>query len=194
MWQSDNVAFHIQKELRKLAKAQGQSMLVGSVSAPAGIPTTPTSTSVPTPGASTSMPQLGAQRAAPNPNANARPPAAIPQTSAPARARTPVGIGTPQSIATPGPGTNVGPTSVASGASPMSTQQSVPQQDPSMLKRGQKRERDSTTDGPQLNGSSSYPTNGSTLKPASMIVNAKAGAGGIRPRPMKRPRLVSRLC
>lgn len=136
------------------------------------------------------MPQLGAQRATPNPIS--RPPPAAAQNAGPVRGRTPVGIGTPQSIPTPGPTSNVGPT--PSGASPTTIQQSISQQDPSTLKRGQKRERDNISDGPQanVNGQTPHPVNGGAGTPkATTIVSAKAGNAGIRPRPLKRPRLVS---
>ncbi len=136
---------HVQKELKKLAKTQGQNLVQAAAAAgpnsPAGLPTTP----------------------------GVAPPNGIVPVAAPPRTMTPrpgivkpppAGIGTPRSVSTPAP------------AIPTPTQ--LPPQ------RGVKRERDES--GLQVNGN--IPPTGADVKVA------KAGVPGVRPRPVKKARLV----
>ncbi|KAI0353781.1 hypothetical protein OH77DRAFT_1406539 [Trametes cingulata] len=162
------------KELKRMAKAQAQGL--PQPSAGAG-PNTPSAFPV-TPAIAASTPGLPPQ---PNHVSTPRPglpkPPPTHQQSAQSRGRTPVGIGTPQSVSTPGP----------AQASPAS--HAHLEQQPSHPMRGVKREREHQSDGGlQMNGNIPpvvpYP-DGS--RPSGK--GAKAGNAGVRPRPPKKQRL-----
>ncbi|OBZ72587.1 hypothetical protein A0H81_07432 [Grifola frondosa] len=157
------------KELKRLAKAQGQA-LIAAGGTPSVYSSTPAAMVAATPG--------GPPRTATPKPAISRPGVLQQQ---PARGRTPVGIGTPRSIATPGG---------ASAASPASHQSPTPMAtpvhsgvDPATVKRGQKREREYSADGVQMQAPAHE-----GVKPALMR-GAKAGSAGIRPRPVKKQRM-----
>lgn len=126
-----------------------------------------------------------------------RPTASIPQANvnlSHPRGRTPVGIGTPQSVPTPGAAAIPTPTSNSAAFSsppPPLASASLPAAQP---KRGIKREREPTVDGPQATGYQNGAANGNgngaaSAKPA-VVVSAKAGNAGVRPRPLKKQRMV----
>ncbi|KAI0648815.1 hypothetical protein C8Q79DRAFT_998789 [Trametes meyenii] len=164
------------KELKKMAKAQAQGIAQSGAgvipSTPSALPTTPAATSASTPAGSTttalprtSTPRPGVARPAPTHQQ-------LPQP----RGRTPVGIGTPHSISTPG-----------LGAGGPSTATPAPQAPPTVdhvlapPTRGLKREREYSTDG-------GLQVNGNILSPAP-VMKAKAGNANVRPRPVKKQRL-----
>ena len=141
----------LQKELKKLAKAQGQGLVQAAVAGPntpAGIPTTP----------GVAPPNGTVPVAAPPRTTTPRPGVVKPP---------PAGIGTPHSVSTPAPAVST----------PAPTQQHPPIVAPP---RGVKREREES--GLQVNGN--IPPTGADVKVA------KAGVPGVRPRPVKKPRLV----
>lgn len=150
---SIDLALLSQKELKKLAKAQGQSLVQAAAgpNTPSGLPATP---GVAPP--RTSTPQPGVPK----------PPPPLQQPSQ-ARGLTPVGIGTPQSVSTP-----------------------ISQQQPTPAARGVKREREDT--GLQMSGNvpqGAYGQDGAK----SELRGTKAGTAGVRPRPIKKARLVRHL-
>lgn len=172
-----------QKELKRLAKAQAQAQAQGTPAAgtPAGHPATPGAPSVGTPG------HPPVRTGTPKPNlANNRP--SVPQPQA--RGRTPVGVGTPRSVSTPGgPQSHVSiPTSHS--APQVSTPAPTPNAGPTAMdvRRGVKRERDDSVTPMNGNGNANSPMVANHTKP-SAVVNAKAGVNGVRPR--KRQRVVS---
>ncbi|KAH9939519.1 hypothetical protein B0H21DRAFT_36849 [Amylocystis lapponica] len=180
------------KELRKHAKAQGQTPVAGSGTS-YGFPATPATTATPTPGVivtTSGTPKTGT-------GASAKPPPGSIANPSQPRGRTPVGIGTPQSLPTPGPGPNVPAAHPpAAATAPI---RHAPVQAPSATpagsepKRGQKREREHSADG-HMNGivpaqGQVYAQTGNTGPKAVMVVNAKAGTAGVRPRPLKKQRM-----
>ncbi|EMD33327.1 hypothetical protein CERSUDRAFT_67993 [Gelatoporia subvermispora B] len=157
------------KELkRQLAKAQSQAAQLPTPGAP---PDTPAPVSASTPGGSA---RTGTPKPVMLPTGPGRPSTQHPQAnSSQSRGRTPVGIGTPRSVSTPG-------VSVPAAAQ-LSTSTSAPVLD---AHRGMKRERESDT---PVNGVQQIPNGNGTVRPAG-IVSAKAGSGGVRPRPIKKQR------
>ncbi|KAH9933639.1 uncharacterized protein BXZ73DRAFT_46172 [Epithele typhae] len=152
------------KELRKLAKAQGQSLVQAVAAPPAALPNTPgmpaTPGAAPTPGAPPAA--VAAPRTStPRPGTAKVPPTQ--QQQPPARGRTPVGIGTPQSVSTPG---------------------SPPSQPGIPPARGTKREREEGA----LQSNGNVPPASQVPGPDAQRV-AKAGVPGVRPRPVKKQRL-----
>ncbi|KAH9930092.1 uncharacterized protein B0H18DRAFT_1083995 [Fomitopsis serialis] len=179
------------KELKKLAKIQGQTPLVAGTPSVFGLPATPAAvSSSATASARGATPKLaGVQRpAASIPHANVNP-------SHP-RGRTPVGIGTPQSMPTPGTAAIPTPAPTSAAFSPsVATPATASVPTVAEPKRGTKREREPTGDGSQAvahtNGVGTTKGNGNgtaTSKPA-MVVSAKAGNAGVRPRPLKKQRM-----
>ena len=172
---------HLQKELKKLAKAQGQGILPAA--AAAGVPNTPTGVPA-TPGAA-STPTSAAPAAVPPRTTTPRPGAPKPspalQQPPPPRGRTPVGIGTPQSVSTPGPGP-APPAAQGQHAAPTPTGQPPP--------RGVKREREET--GLQVSGNVPPHVQQGAGAGAGQdgVKIGKAGVPGVRPRPVKKQRLV----
>ncbi|CCM04670.1 uncharacterized protein FIBRA_06856 [Fibroporia radiculosa] len=196
------------KELKKLAKAQAQVPLT---LASGGVPDSSASSILTSAQATTTA---TTRSGTPKPGGNSSRSSAIPNPSNP-RGRTPVGIGTPQSIPTPGPTTT---SSVTSGPSPAIATASMPVRvaqvgpvlpvqagpDPNVPPRGVKREREHSIDRAQVqagvNGSGagavgthsqSAHSNGNVVVQgkSAAIVGAKAGSAGVRPRPLKRPRM-----
>ncbi|KAI0709764.1 hypothetical protein C8Q76DRAFT_624998 [Earliella scabrosa] len=163
------------KELKKLAKATGQSIVQAAAAAgpntPSGVPATPGV--APTP--SGVVPVAAPPRTTtPRPGVP-RPPPTHQQPSQP-RGRTPVGIGTPHSVSTPASG------GAAPAPPPAATPAVRTQLDPAAAPpvRGLKREREEG--GLQVNGN--IPPPGS-----EGLKIAKAGVAGVRPRPVKKQRL-----
>ncbi|KAI0926423.1 hypothetical protein AcV5_008889 [Taiwanofungus camphoratus] len=161
------------KELKKLAKAQALVPFAGTgTSTPTALPTTPAPAAVATPGASapprTATPKPGT-RVPPIVHPN---PGAAPGQQ---RGRTPVGIGTPQSMSTPGPAPVLPahtpvpvPASVRPTATPAPTMMltpTLPNASPGPgtageVRRGVKREREHSVDG--LSVQTSVQVNGVT--------------------------------
>ncbi|OCH94866.1 hypothetical protein OBBRIDRAFT_843719 [Obba rivulosa] len=158
------------KKRKQLAKAQSQA---AQLPTPGAMPETPVSFSGSTPGGPA---RTGTPKPAMLPTGPGRPASQHPQTnSGQSRGRTPVGIGTPRSISTPG--------ASAPSATQLSTSTSAPVVD---VQRGVKRERE--PDGLHVNGTQQHVPNGNgAVRPVS-VVNAKAGSGGVRPRPIKKQR------
>lgn len=174
---------------------------------PAALPATPVATAAPTAGAFTGTqapsgrsgtPRPGTQTVAPRPNAP--PTQQSQQNASQPRGLTPAGVGTPRSIPTSGISSAAPP--VAARHTPIPTPAPTPAAgtaagatiDP---KRGVKREREDSVS--QISGGIQLPgvasgvtvstnTNGS-VKPG-LVMNAKAGSGGVRPRPLKKQRMV----
>ncbi|TFY55827.1 hypothetical protein EVJ58_g7998 [Rhodofomes roseus] len=177
------------KELKKLAKSQGQTPLVVGTPSASGLPATPAAVS-----SSVTVPARGAT---PKPAGVPRPAVSIPHANvnpSHPRGRTPVGIGTPQSMPTPGTAAipTPAPTAVAfspPGSTPASTNVSTGTE----LRRGTKREREPTGDGAQpvarTNGTNATNGNGAAAARPAIVVSAKAGNAGVRPRPLKKQRM-----
>ncbi|GBE88424.1 hypothetical protein SCP_1302390 [Sparassis crispa] len=181
------------KEMKKRAKAGILPATLVGTSTPSGFPATPAPTAAPTPGTAGGP----ARTATPRP----RQPSGPHTSTGQARGRTPVGIGTPQSMSTPvsgpGPAAYASPPAVAPPPvvahtpATMQRPQSGMVQELAVPKRGVKREREQTADGVSVNGT--VPTQGapgSTAKPL-VVVGAKAGSAGVRPRPVKKQRMDS---
>ncbi|KAI0667847.1 hypothetical protein C8Q78DRAFT_292153 [Trametes maxima] len=160
------------EDRKRRAQAQGIVQPTAGVlpGTPSALPTTPATAPISTPAGPTitapprtSTPRPGIPRPAP---AHQQPPQS--------RGRTPVGIGTPHSISTPGPGAGGPPT-----ATPVS--QAPPTVDHAPPSRGLKREREYSIDGGlQVNGN---------IPPPAPAMKAKAGNANVRPRPVKKQRL-----
>ncbi|THH16388.1 hypothetical protein EUX98_g9306 [Antrodiella citrinella] len=195
------------KELKKQAKAQQMTGVTPGAAASAGnsVPTV-----VGTPGASGHPPV--ARSSTPRPGSATSSRSGIPmpaQNSTQPRGTPPAGVGTPRSVSTPGV-TTTGAPPTANPAMPTST--SAPSQlgvqTPGSVpvivsmpgggggpevKRGVKRERDDS-----VNGTGVRPVNGSVqpVEAAStggkphVPTGAKAGMNGIRPRPLKKQRVL----
>jgi len=136
--------------------------------------------------------RTGTPKPAVLPTGPGRPTSSHPQANpSQSRARTPVGIGTPRSVSTPttsaAPVTQLSTSASAPVAAQMPTPVSSQGAD---AKRGVKREREA--DGPPVNGSGvalpQQNLNGNGVVRPVTVVNAKAGSGGIRPRPVKKQR------
>lgn len=163
-----------QKELKKLAKAQSQQ------------PSTPAS--APTPG---SLPQPA--------NGKPRPPVINTASAAPTR------VGTPRT-ATPRTATPV-VTPMQRTGTPLALPASAntPQQPPPLSqaqppgqgpgKKGKKRDREREESGASGNSNASLVASAGQAEgqPRPVIANAKAGTAGIRPRPLKKQRMVCRF-
>ncbi|KAI8969872.1 hypothetical protein BD414DRAFT_427806 [Trametes punicea] len=189
------------RRLKKLAKAQAQGLAQAapgpSVSTPSAVPATPSGASVSTPGAPMSLaapPRTSTPRPMPS---VARQPPPTPQQVAQQRGRTPVGIATPHSVSPPGSGA-VGPPVHTAPAQQGAAVQVLPQSHPNPdqasvnIMRGVKRERerDYPTDGGlQVNGN--IPVHAAQFQDPSKanMKGAKAGNGGVRPRPVKKQRV-----
>ncbi|KAI0636129.1 hypothetical protein C8Q77DRAFT_1051982 [Trametes polyzona] len=181
------------RKRRKQAKAQAQ----GLAQPAAGLgPNTPSALPA-TPAAVAASPPVGATSSAAPPRTSTprpgvpKPPPGQQQSLQP-RGRTPVGIGTPHSIPTPGPGAGVPPPVAAAqhGAAAQTSPSAHPsEQLPTHPMRGVKREREYSTDtGLQVNGNMppvAYSQDGSR----PVVKGAKAGIAGVRPRPVKKQRL-----
>ncbi|KZT73531.1 hypothetical protein DAEQUDRAFT_754388 [Daedalea quercina L-15889] len=179
------------KELKKLAKAQGQTPIVAGT--PSGLPTTPAV-------AASLAAAAPVRTATPKPAGVPRPSASIPHANvnpSHPRGRTPVGIGTPQSMPTPGTAAIPTPApTTAAFSPPVSTPgpASIPTATGAELKRGVKREREPTGDSARIatykKGVSTANGNGAAAAPKpAMVVSAKAGNAGVRPRPLKKQRM-----
>ena len=175
-----------QKELKRLAKAQAQAQAQGTSVAgtPSGHPATPGAHSAGTPG----HPPL--RTGTPKPGlVNNRPSVSQQQ----ARGKTPVGVGTPRSVSTPGgPQSHVAfPTS--NSAPQVSTPAPTPNAGPTTMdmRRGVKREREDSSasiNGNMMSNPPMVSNNNMGAKPTA-VLNAKAGVNGVRPR--KKQRMVS---
>lgn len=160
------------------------TMTAASASTPIALPLTSVQTSV----VHISTPRPGA------PSARAQP--SVTQQRPQTRGLTPVGVGTPRPTATQDNLSSGQSQSVAGRHTPIPTPAPTPgsgvaSNGPSEPKRGLKREREESTEQPSSTNHAAVTvvTNG-PVKPA-MLLNAKAGNGGVRPRPLKKPRMVS---
>lgn len=176
------------KELKKLAKAQGQTGVQLGLGTSSVLPTTPAANFAPaaTPSVNT-------------PGRNGTPrPGLVPSQSHPSqpaqRGQTPVGVGTPRSttaaVATSMPPQTVQPTR----HTPIPTPAPTPGTTVGALadvSRGIKREREDSASQVNGAGQGQAPTPGVTVvtngwaKPPG-VVNAKAGSAGVRPRKKQR--------
>ena len=175
----------LQKELKKLAKAQGQAIPLPPAvpSTPSGVPATPGGAPTQSAASAPAAAAVPPRSSTPRPGAPKLPPAH--QQPPQPRGRTPVGIGTPQSVSTPGP------TAAAPPTQPAPTGQPPPQ-------RGVKREREREESGAmQANGNLPPVAHGTGPGPGmgqrEGVKIAKAGVPGARPRPVKKQRLVRPL-
>lgn len=197
----------LQKEMKRLAKAQHMAGITPTVTVVAAAVPAPANT----PGASGHPPVARSNTPRPGSNSvTSRPGVPTPsQNNNPqARGSTPVGIGTPRSVSTPG-GTatatnananSAGVSGSTSAPAQLGTQAVAPMMPASAtssgntvngsdVKRGIKREREDS-----VNGTGVRPINGNS-QPAEVkpYAGAKPGMNGIRPRPVKKQRVVSGL-
>ncbi|EIW57855.1 uncharacterized protein TRAVEDRAFT_65492 [Trametes versicolor FP-101664 SS1] len=179
------------KEAKK-AKAQGlaQPAVALGANTPSALPATPTAATASTP-VNATAPTAPPRTSTPRPGVPKPPPAQQPHTQP--RGRTPVGIGTPRSISTPGSG--AGPPATPAGAQQIAAAQTAPpshhasDQPPTHTMRGVKREREHSTDtGLQVNGNV-LPSAPHQEGARPGLKGAKAGNSGVRPRPVKKQRL-----
>ncbi|KAH9848454.1 hypothetical protein C2E23DRAFT_844122 [Lenzites betulinus] len=180
------------KELKKQAKAQAQGVAQPAAgmgpNTPSALPATPTATTAPIPAGAT----VPLRTSTPRPTVPKPPPAH--QQPPQQRGRTPVGIGTPHSIPTPGSGVG-GPTHAAPVQHVAATQASPPNHPsgdhlPVHPMRGVKREREHSTEtGLHVNGNT-LPSSQNQEGARPGLKGAKAGNAGVRPRPVKKQRLV----
>ena len=204
---------HLQKEMKRLAKAQQMAGIVPG--APPGNPTSSVPVPAGTPAAPLHPPVARSNTPRPGSGVAARPtvPTPTPNLNQPPRGATPVGVGTPRSVSTPSATTVSHPASTLAGSTSapvqLHAQATMPaQQTPAVtngqdVKRGVKREREdsvSSTGVRTVNGNlDPVPASGGGGgggaagggKPYAMPPGAKAGMNGIRPRPVKKPRVVS---
>lgn len=198
----------LQKEMKRLAKAQHMAGITPTVTVAAAAVPAPTNT----PGASGHPPVARSNTPRPGSGSVAsRPGVPTPsQNNNPqARGSTPVGIGTPRSVSTPGgtataaanasanspgvPGSTSAPAQLgAQAVAPITLASATPSgttvNGPD-VKRGIKREREDS-----VNGTGVRPMNGNSQPAeAKPYAGAKPGMNGIRPRPVKKQRVVSTL-
>lgn len=178
------------KELKKQAKSQVAGLATGT---PSAAPATPAATTQPTPSGHASAPARTATPRPGVPPARQLQPSHAAQPGSQPRGQTPTGVGTPRSIPTPVAASGAVPTT-ASGArhTPIPTPATTPGPGGAAgdARRGVKREREESVSGNGTNGTQggvTVVTNGWSKSSAPM--NAKAGSGGVRPRPVKKPRL-----
>ena len=162
-----------------------------AVGTPAALPVTPAVAS--TPGAA----GIARPDSQPPPRLATTTPAQPPQQSASQPSGiTPAGVGTPRSVTTPAP------SSITTQArhTPIPTPAPTPGGQTAStvdVRRGLKREREDSV--PLLNGTAvgtqsetpgmTVSTNG-PARTGGVVMNAKAGSGGVRPRPLKKQRMV----
>ncbi|GLB40408.1 putative alcohol dehydrogenase GroES-like domain [Lyophyllum shimeji] len=199
------------KEAKRLQKLQAQAALAAPVAQPppiqAPVPTSATPAafsrppqnsassavpSVPRPGSTVPKPgSAAAKPAVARPGSTApRPASAVPRPGSTKPSVPPIQmptarVATPLRSGTTGPGTPLRSTTTVT---PTSTNPYQPPIDSE--KRGTKRERDDML--PAVNGVGVTNGNGNVVVNApKAVVNAKAGTAGIRPRPIKKQRMVS---
>lgn len=174
----------LQKELKRLARAQAQLHAAQAAAASTGSPM-PTAVGTPRPAtAGTPRPTAGTPRPSARPSL---PPVVVPQ-----RVGTPARTGTPTSAHPRMPGSGT-PTSAHPRTGTPHPLSALP------LSAGLKREREQEPNGigtPQ-NGVAT-PTNANAngvqpRAPVPVIAAAKAGIAGARPRPLKKQRVVRRV-
>ena len=116
------------------------------------------------------------------------------------RGHTPIGVGTPRSHPASAAPATTGPSMPSARHTPIPTPAPTPGAGaPANATRGLKREREESVGQMNGGGPGQAQTPGVTVvtngwsKPAATVVNAKAGNAGVRPRPIKKQRVVCAL-